>query len=104
MLISDILIFFANILLCVSLFPSVMSENKPDKKTDIIEIVVCILFMFAYSMLHLYLAVVVNIFILIVWTVLLVQSIKKEKSPIKWKKPFDLEMIDDDMDLLDGID
>lgn len=101
---SDILIFLANILLCISLFPSVMSKNKPDKKTDIIEIVVCSLFMVAYYMLGLYLAVVVNIVIGIVWTVLLIQSIKLDKKPPQYKKPLELEMIDKSMDVLDDID
>jgi len=102
MLISDLLIFFANVLLCISLFPSVMSENKPDKKTDIIEIVVCLLFMVAYYMLGLYLAVMVNIFIGIVWATLLVQSMKKKPTP--YKKPFELDMVDKEMDMLDDID
>jgi hypothetical protein len=99
----DIVICVANILLVSSLFPSIFSNEKPHPNTSLLNIVVSIMFIYAYYMLGLWMTIGINFLIGVAWFVLYMQSIKMDKFP-KYKKPFDLEMIDDNMDLLDDID
>jgi predicted membrane protein len=98
-MIADILILLANLLVIYSLVPSIRSEQKPHIKTSIYNIFVCAIFTIAFTLLNLWVAVVMNILVGSLWGVLVYQK-RHEIKPYKDVN----KAIDEAMDIIDSID
>ena len=70
----DIVICLANILLVSSLLPSIYSKDKPHKNTSILNIIVSIMFIYAYYMLGLWMTIGINFLIGVAWLILYIQK------------------------------
>lgn len=77
---SEYLIAFANAIIIVSLFPSIVGKDKPALGTSILQFLVCIIFILAYIDLGLFLPIIANIAMAICWLILVFQKAKKEPS------------------------
>jgi len=73
---SDVLIFIANIIIAVSLIPSIFSTDKPHIITSLINIFVCALFVCAYKRMGLKLGTIGNSVIGLFWLILLIQKLQ----------------------------
>jgi predicted membrane protein len=100
-MISDILILLANLLVMYSLVPSIRSDQKPHIKTSIYNIIVCAIFTIAFTLLHLWVAVIMNIIVGCLWGVLVYQKLHETKP---YKEDVANKAIDESMDILDSID
>jgi predicted membrane protein len=100
-MIADILILLANLLVIYSLVPSIRSEQKPHIKTSIYNIFVCAIFVIAFTLLNLWVAVIMNILVGCLWGVLTYQRLHETKA---YKEDVVNKLIDESMDILDTID
>jgi hypothetical protein len=70
----DILILIANIMIFIGFLPSILSGDKPNVWTSFINVAATFFcFIPAYLMMGLRKAIVINVFIGMFWTVLMVQ-------------------------------
>jgi len=79
-MISEYLITFANVIIIVSLFPSIVGKDKPALGTSILQFLVCIIFILAYIDLGLFLPIIANTVMLCCWLVLIFQKLKNERK------------------------
>lgn len=63
-----------------SLVPSIRSNQKPHIKTSIYNIFVCGIFVIAFTILHLWVAVIMNILVGCLWGILTYQRLKSFKE------------------------
>jgi len=79
MLANDLIFTFGSIVFLVALIPSLVSENKPDKKTSFITSFVLCVFSLNYISIGLYFSSVVSFIGAIAWLVLYIQKKKGNK-------------------------
>ena len=102
-IINSILVSIANILVMVSLIPSIRSEQKPHINTCIMNILVSLIFVIAFSVIGLWIVVTWNILIGLVWGYLTYQ-VKKRNGQPKEKQNIDIKIIDEKVDSLESYD
>lgn len=74
-MITDILIFIANLIIFAAFIPSMFSKDKPHKRTSFLNVFATLLFIWAYIIAGFYLAVGLNILIGTCWLILLIQKL-----------------------------
>ena len=97
----SVLISLANILVCCSLFPSIRSEQKPHIKTCLMNVVVSLFFIVAFSLTQQWVVVTWNILIGGLWAYLAHQvknRRKEEGGDLAFK------IIDEKVDSLESYD
>ena len=87
----------------VSLIPSIRSEQKPHINTCIMNILVSLIFVIAFSVIGLWIVVTWNILIGLVWGYLTYQ-VKKRNGQPKEKQNIDIKIIDEKVDSLESYD
>ena len=87
----------------VSLIPSIRSEQKPHINTCIMNILVSLIFVIAFSVIGLWIVVTWNILIGLVWGYLTYQVDKRNGQP-KEKQNIDIKIIDEKVDSLESYD
>ena len=101
-IISNILVSLANILVMVSLIPSIRSNQKPHINTCLMNVLVSIIFVMAFFIIELWIVVMWNALIGIVWGYLTYQVYKISKKPKDQKIDPSIIKMDDEIDMLDG--
>ena len=72
---SDRLIFFANLIIAISLLPSIFSKDKPHILTSLFNVGVTLIFIYGYVGAKLKYTVIGNFIIGLMWLVLLIQTL-----------------------------
>lgn len=72
---SDKLIFLTNIVIALSLLPSIFSYDKPHITTSLFNVIVSIVFMYNYNNLKLRWSAIGNGLIGMMWMILLIQKL-----------------------------
>lgn len=72
---SDRVIFFANIVIALSLLPSIFSEDKPHALTSLFNVGVTLIFICGYIGAKLKYAIIGNSIIGLMWLILLIQTL-----------------------------
>jgi len=71
----DTILFVANLVIAVSLLPSILSKDKPHKNTSLLNVFVSLIFITGYINAQFFLAVWINVLIGTMWLTLLVQKL-----------------------------
>lgn len=100
--ISNVLVSLANILVMVSLIPSIRSDQKPHINTCLMNVLVSIIFVMAFSIIGLWIVVTWNVLIGMVWGYLTYQVYKISKKPKDHKIDPAIIKMEDEIDMLDG--
>lgn len=86
MISPDIIILIANIIIAISLIPSILSSDKPNYKTSVMQIIVSAFFIIAYIQLNLTFAILINFLIGLLWAILLLQWLSRSRLSAKKKE------------------
>jgi hypothetical protein len=79
-MINDLIFTTGSIIFLFALVPSILSKDKPAKKTSIMTSLVLFAFTFNYISLGLYISSVLGFITGVCWFILYIQVVKREKN------------------------
>jgi hypothetical protein len=71
---NDLMIFLANFIFIISLFPSILSKDKPNWATSLLQVCLAFLYIYVYRNLKFRLAFTANVIIGVLWLILFLQK------------------------------
>jgi len=77
---QDMVLMVGNIIFVISLFPSILTKNKPSIWTSILSAVVLYIFVITYISLSLWGSAIATLIVSILWTILAIQKYFLDKK------------------------